>query len=397
MPMNILMPPLSQTKDTLVLVQWLKEVGERVKKGEPLFAVETDKATLEVEAPAEGRLAAIWAYPGEEVRAGAVIGQIAGEGEALEAAAAAPLPGTVGAKALAETETRGTARTTKRPRMEQTGARERVLASPRARRLLSEEGIELGALKGWGSGPQGAVVERDVLAYLRERKTGRPEIKAAPVPAGLPGRGAAAAGSEDLRGSYAATFTREADAARLLEVREHILKRLKAGQPQPEVADFLALIACRLLARYPTLHGRMDGDREAAQTEVHLALGVESAQGMLFPVVQGAGRLGLFELARARLKLAERARQGRLQNEDLRGATFMLIALSGRGADTFMPALIFPQKAALGVGRVRQTGAGALLRLALSCDLRGVSAEQAAGFLEELAMLIEAPEMVLAL
>ncbi len=394
---DVRMPPLSQTLDTLVLVQWLKQVGDPVAKGEPLFTVETDKATLEVEAPADGRLAAILAQPGEEVRTGAVIGRIAGEGEALMQAAGAP-GREEGVKPPVKVEPpdaasrRGEAR-----RVENAGFRERILASPRARRRLDAAGAALADLRGRGSGPLGAVVERDVLAYLAERRMGAPAVEAAAAPAALPGRGASAAGLEDLRGSYAAAFTRQADAARLLEVRERILERLEAGQPRPEAADFLALIACRLLARYPTLNARVEGDRAVAQAEVHLALGVEGGPGMLFPVVRAAGRLGLFELARARLELAERARQGRLRAEELSGATFTLIDLGASGVDQVVPALVLPQAAALAAGWLKASGARPALTLVLSCDLRATGARAPAGFLKELVEHIEAPEMTLAL
>ena len=139
MPFEVLMPPLSQTLDTLVLVEWLKRAGEPVSKGEPLFLVESDKATLEVEAPASGVLATVLVEPGVEVRVKTPIALITVAGETVASPprrSFAPLP---------------------------PARLQRIAASPRARALAQQEGIDLAAVR--ASGPEGMIVERDVKAY----------------------------------------------------------------------------------------------------------------------------------------------------------------------------------------------------------------------------------------
>jgi pyruvate dehydrogenase E2 component (dihydrolipoamide acetyltransferase) len=152
MAVEVLVPPLGQTVDTLVLVSWFRQEGDKVTQGEPLFSVETDKATLDVEAPGSGILTAVTAKPGDEVRVLSVIAVIA----------AAEVAAQVESRLEAE-EAPGTP----------SASTSRVFASPRARRLAEQAGVLLTAVK--ATGPEGALIERDVRAYITEQSLPLPQ------------------------------------------------------------------------------------------------------------------------------------------------------------------------------------------------------------------------------
>src|SRR5262245_43512305 len=177
MAIDIVMPPLSQTSDTLVLTAWLKQVGEPVTKGEPLFEVETDKATLEVEAPASGVLRAVLVQPGSEVAVKAVIGSIAAPEEMKDGQPAAPLvmPGASPSGSADSAPSHAAGKSTVSLPADR---RDRIFASPRARRLAEQAGVLLQAVT--ATGPDGTIVERDVRAHL-ESNTAAPKVTATPV------------------------------------------------------------------------------------------------------------------------------------------------------------------------------------------------------------------------
>ncbi len=426
MPFEVLMPPLSQTLDTLVLVEWLKRVGEPVSKGEPLFLVESDKATLEVEAPASGVLAAVLVEPGVEVRVKTPIALIAVAGEtvaSLPRRSFAPLP---------------------------PARLQRIAASPRARALAQQEGIDLAAVR--ASGPEGMIVERDVKAHAAaaDRMDAQP---AQPEPARVSPvarRMAAAAGidvealaqaqggrritrsdvaaemrvaeetakpgqplspmrrsiAERLQAGYHAavpvTLTREVDATELVDLRARILADLADDAPRPTFTDFFALIAAHCLRRHSALNGTYDGELLFHAPDVHLALAVDTPRGLLAPVLRPPDLANLGTIARRRVELVEAAQAARLTAADLDGGTFTLSNLGPLRVDAFTPVINPPQIAILGTGRIREAPAAyrgqlalrQLLVLSLTFDHRLVDGAPAARFLDDVAEFIEKPHRI---
>lgn len=420
MPFEVLMPPLSQTLDTLVLVEWLKRAGEPVSKGEPLFLVESDKATLEVEAPASGVLAAVLVEPGVEVRVKSPIATITLEGEIVGGPARrvfAPLP---------------------------PARLQRIAASPRARALAQQEGVDLAAVR--ATGPEGMIVERDVKAYAAAARTANPPETPRVSPVAR--RMAAAAGidvealahaqggrritrsdvaaeiravgetgkvgqplspmrrtiAERLSAGYHAavpvTLTREVDATELVELRARILADLVDGEARPTFTDFFALIVARCLRRHGALNGTFDGELLFHAPEVHLALAVDTARGLVAPVLRPPELANLGTIARRRVELVEAA--ARLTAAELAGGTFTLSNLGPLRVDAFTPVINPPQIAILGTGRIRETPAAykgqlvlrQMVVLSLTFDHRLVDGAPAARFLDEVAEFIAGPHRI---
>ena len=432
MAIDILMPPLSQTMDSLVLVEWSKKIGEPVARGETLFVVETDKAMLEVESPGAGTLRETLAAPGAEVKIGAKIGVIAEPGDE-----------TVGATSA----TRAVAQMSRRDGKPLPPERQhRVFASPRARQLAQREGIALPSLT--ASGPQGMIVERDVRAAL-ERQRAQPKITpvarrvaeaagldvtalapaepGAPItrddvekaiqqqpvaePVLPPRRAGSRIALSPVRKTIArrlqashqttapVTLNREVDATELAALRERLLGDLQPGDPRPTYTDLLISIVARCLSRHPRFNAHFDGDAIELRDEVNMGLAMDTERGLFVPVIRDAQRKGLLELARARMQLAQRVADGAITPDEMSDGTFTLTNLGALGVDSFTPIINPPQVAILGVGRIRpvpavyqnQVSIRQVMFLSLTFDHRAVDGAPAARLLNDIAQMIEKP------
>ncbi len=440
MPIDILMPPLSQTSDTLVLTAWLKKVGEAVTKGEALFEVETDKAVLQVEAPASGIVQTLLVEPGAEVMSKTKIGTISAEAEP----AAAP----AGPSALAPA--RPVAALHTRPAASLRAGR--ILASPRARGLAEQEGVALNVISR-ATGPDGLIVERDIRAYLAERQAA---VKAAPAATPVARRMAAEAGLDlaqikaapgavikraDVEAAlqpppsapvaaptagsrrvplsatrqtiarrlHAAahdtvpvTLTRDVDATELAALRERLLADLPKDAPRPTYTDFLISIVARCLPRHPHFNAHFDGEALELFDAVHIGLAVDTDRGLLVPVLRDVAGLGLTALAQARTALVQRAVAGTVTPAELSGGTFTLTNLGALDIDAFTPVLNPPQVGILGLGRIRPVALpinGVLaarqgMMLSLTFDHRAVDGAPAARLLGDIAAFIERPDRI---
>jgi pyruvate dehydrogenase E2 component (dihydrolipoamide acetyltransferase) len=347
------MPALGMNQDTGRLVTWLRAEGDVVAMGEPIMEIETDKATVEVEAPADGVLTGISAREGDDVPVGRRVAVILRPGESLDAAPPAAA---------------------------------RPPASPLARRLAAEAGIDVAGVA--GSGPGGAVKAADV-------------IRTAPAPARE--RGIWQAMARRTAESWASvphfSLEREVDAGRLESWRARALRTTEGVT----VTDLLVRLAGACLPRHPLVNGRWDGSRLVTNDEVHVGIAVAVEDGLLVPVVRNADRLSLAQVAERRAELVGRAREGRLRPEDLRDATFTISNLGMYAVDAFSAIVDRPQAAILAVGRIRDglvpvngvVQVGRRLRLTLSCDHRAVDGARAAAFLTELGDLVEEPAALL--
>lgn len=449
MTADIIVPPLSQTMDTVVLIEWLKAIGDEVVKGEPLFVIETDKANLDIESPASGILQQVLVEPGTEVEVQSKIGVIASPDEAIpeapllrpaaEAEAVQPLttPAAPGRHPLsAATGPGGEPLPTER--------QERIFASPRARRLAQQEGVLLAEVK--PTGPQQMIVERDVRAYLAEREAvpkvtpvarrmaeaagldlatlapSRPGagITRADVEAALAEREAAAPAGiqwidlsptrrtiarrmvESQQAAAAVTLMREVDATELVHLREQILGELSEGDPRPTYTDFLLAIVALQLKQHPYVNATTDGERIGLSEEIHVAVAVDTERGLVAPVLRNADQKGLLQIAQERAELVTRALDGSLTPEELSGGTFTITNLGSLGVDGFTPIINPPQAAILGVGRIRSGPAvhegklciRQLMYLSLTFDHRIVDGAPAARFLANVVRLIEKPHLI---
>jgi pyruvate dehydrogenase E2 component (dihydrolipoamide acetyltransferase) len=360
MPADVIMPMLGMAQETGKVLRWLKQDGESVHKGEPLLEVETDKVTVEIEAPADGTLAGVRVPEGTEVPVGEVIALVLAEGESAPVADTEPrVVREVEAIAAAPTIEPVTMPSRKRGR----------LASPKARRLAQERGIDLETLS--GSGPNGAIVAADVL----ERQAPAAVSSVWKVMAERTQRS-----WQEVPHFY---LHRDVDASRL--------QSWKRVVPQgTSVTDLLIKVCAEALKRHPRVNG-------GGAVNVGVAVATEDA--LIVPVVHEADTLTLPQISERRRAIAEAARGGRLRPDDVQGGSFTISNLGMYGVDAFQAIVNAPQAAILAVGRTTDRPwvvDGAIvvrpvMTLSVSFDHRVVDGARGAEFLDTLASLIEEP------
>jgi pyruvate dehydrogenase E2 component (dihydrolipoyllysine-residue acetyltransferase) len=393
MATDVIMPALGMAQETGKILRWLKTDGAAVSKGEPLMEIETDKVTVEVEAPADGTLA-LRAAEGDEVGVGKAVAVIVGAGESVPKPASMDAATTPSADAqpvaVIEPETV--------PLTPSQSAR-RHLASPKARRLAQEHGIELAAVA--GSGPHGAVVAADVEAL-----GGNGAIADAPppgleageeIPLGAVWTRMAERMSESWRTVPHFFLLRQVEATRLLAWRESL--RSRAGYEGVTHTDLLVKLCAAALSEHPRVNASWRDGKVLASAGVHVGVAVALEDGLVVPVVHDANDLALHELAARRDVLVEAARSGRLRPEDVSGGTFTVSNLGMYGVDAFAASVNPPQAAILAVGRITDRvipvdGKAEIrptLVVCLSFDHRVVDGARGAQFLDTLAGLMEEP------
>ncbi len=375
MPKEVIMPALGMAQETGKVLRWLRGEGQEVRQGEPLLEVETDKANVEIEAPASGVLARILASEGREVPVGEVIGWILLPGETPS-----QLPGQTAQ------EVRAAAPPAPTPPPQPAAAPEaRVRASPKARRLARERGVDLRAVV--GSGPGGAVLAADV-----EQATPRGQVIEPPHVWKLMAERTARAW-----GTVPHFFLeRDVRADRLVAWREALRAQASLELTYTDLVVKLVAAALRL---HPEVNARWEEGRIRRLPEVNIGIAVATEEGLVVPVIRGADELPVEEIAKRRAELVERARGGRLRVEDVEGGTFTVTNLGMYGVDRFFAIINAPQAAILSVGRMTERvaaeGKAAVVRLGLtlglSCDHRVVDGARAARFLETLAGFVEEP------
>lgn len=390
------MPALGMAQETGRLVSWLKREGEAVTKGEPLMEVETDKAVVEVEAPGSGLLGGISVREGDEVPVGRVIAYLLGPGEEApvsDRASTAPAPDgspAVPDEPASETSSRKSSAGPNRgiPDLQATTPSQtaagfpmasvdapsapRPPASPKARRLAQERGLDLARLH--GSGPAGAVIEADLTGLEPAA-----DLTSSPL-----WRAMADNTARSWREAPHFFLMRELDASQLIVARS----RYAAGVT---FTDLLVALVGRSLAR----HRQMNSG--AARVAVGLAVALEA--GLIVPVIQDADKLPVEDIAQRRQALVERAQSGRMRAEDLAGATFTISNLGMYGVDAFTAIVSDGQAGILAVGRIGDrvvpvAGVPQIrptIALSLSCDHRRIDGARGARFLSDLVAAIEEP------
>jgi pyruvate dehydrogenase E2 component (dihydrolipoamide acetyltransferase) len=384
MPTNVIMPALELAQETGKVLRWIKSPGDSVTKGEPIVEIETDKVTVEIEAPASGVLRDVTASPGDVVPVGRTIARIVAPGE-VEAAA----PSTVKASPLARkiAEQHGVDLTmVKAPRL--------AAASPKARRLAGERGLDVTALP--GSGPGGAVLTADVVA------AGPPALASAPAPR-VAAHGVGTVWrimAERMTASWTSAphfyLVREVNVSRLVSWLDRARKQTGA---RITYTDLLVKLVAAALSQHPAANGSWKDGALARNAEINIGLAVAVDDGLVVPVVHRADTLGLAELATRREDLVGRAQAGKLRPADIQGGGFTISNLGMYGVDAFSAIVNPPQAAILAVGRIAdrvvavngQPAVQPTMVLTLSCDHRALDGARGARFLGALADLVEEP------
>jgi pyruvate dehydrogenase E2 component (dihydrolipoamide acetyltransferase) len=434
---EVKLPRLGQGMESGTIVKWLKGEGEPVKKREPLYELDTDKVTQEVEAEADGVLLKIVVDSGE-VEVGRTIAFIGSEGEDVpsgnggaptaEAAAesdeaavgeqdepqteGAAAPGMDdqrerGQEAAAATAEAATAAVTDAP-VRPDG---RVKASPLARRLAREKGIDIATLA--GTGPEGRIVASDV-------ERGDVESGAVAAPKAAPAAVAAPSGEVEeieltsTRKTIARRLTEawqapvfqltvSVDMTRALELRERLVGRLREGETKPTVSDLLTKVAASALLRHPAVNAHYTGEKILRFPYAHVGIAVAAPNGLVVPVIRDADRKTIQEIAADRAALVGRARDGKLQRDDLADGTFTISNLGMFGIEQFVAVLNPPQAAILAIGATEEKPVVVdgeivirpLLSITITCDHRAVDGADGAEFLRTVKELLEEPALAL--
>lgn len=374
MAISVVMPALEMAQETGKLIAWRKKEGERVAKGEPLLEVETDKAVLEIEAPADGILAGVKVEEGAVVPVGQTIAWIVGPGEAP------PKEAAVDSSGRAVTTV---ARSASMPSQAAAEVAAGPKISPKARRLAREHGVDITRLR--GTGGEGAISAEDVMAAVAAK--GSPAVPVAET-LSLVARLMAERTAQSWTTVPHFFVVREADAGALLEARERL--RPPSGV-KPTHTDLLVALVARVLAKHPRMNASWVGDRIHLNPEVNVAVAMAVGDGVVAPVIHRADTTTLAGIAIRRSELTERARAGRLHPADIAGATFTISNLGMYGVDAFSAIISPPQAAVLAVGRIAdrvvavdgKPGVRPMITLTLSTDHRVADGARAAAFLND--------------
>ncbi len=444
MPTNILMPALSPTMTEGTLSKWLKKEGDEVKSGDVLAEIETDKATMEVEAVDEGFLAKIVVPDGTEgVAVNAVIGILTEQaGEQVEAPAEVPKPADAPAKPLAEApaaaakpdvepEFQAPPKTPApaKPALEDEDHGERIFASPLARRMAKQAGIDLASLQ--GSGPNGRIVKADIEASGKagaapavSAETVAPaEAKAAPVPGNAPAKSPATAPVGAPHQKIPNSSMRKVIARRLTESKQTVphfyvvghfeidaLLKLRAdlnaksakegpGAFKLSVNDLIIKACAVALRRHPNVNASYTEDAILQYDDVDISIAVAIPDGLITPIIRKADQQGLASISNQMKDLGGRAKAGKLKPEEFQGGGFSISNLGMFGTPEFS-AIINPPQAcilAVGAGEKRPVVKNDALAIAtvmtctLSCDHRVVDGALGAEFMATLKTIIEDP------
>lgn len=390
MATKVVMPKLGLIMEEGTLVEWLKREGEEVRKGEPLMLIETDKVVIEIESPASGQLAKIFLREGERAPIGTTIGVIAEAGEDWSSQIAAPQAAIATKTEIAQAQ--ATVSELRRAERAQEEALA-VKASPLARRLAHEHGLDLPSLR--GTGPGGRITEADVRAAIEAKRGDRPPSRAEKLSPIRRRTAERVAASYSAVPQFHASITVEASA--LIAAREAIIERAPAGTERPTHTDLIIKEVACALKLFPEVNAYFEADSICYYETINLGLAVDAPQGLIVPVIKGVEAKDIFEIARERRSLVEKARSGKLRPEEVSGATFTLSNLGPLGVDSFAAIVSSGQAAILAMGRIAQRPAainGKLtiapqFDLTLSSDHRIVDGATAARFLSALKEAIE--------
>jgi pyruvate dehydrogenase E2 component (dihydrolipoamide acetyltransferase) len=435
------MPALEMAQETGKLIRWLKHEGDAVAKGEPVMEVETDKVTVEIEATASGTLGGIIAREGDDIQVGRTIAWILAPGESAPTASASTAPTATGrtlavvtaspvarriaeehgidlatvkpaggriekADMLAYIEQR-TANTSSSDATQQTSANRLIPASPKARRLAAERGIDLVRVS--GSGPDGAVLVADVSAAVPLiPKT--PVVTTSPQPAEVESLSNAwRVMAERVTTSWTSVphfyLMREVSARSLVDMRARITPAIeKRISLKPTYTDLLIKLVAAALRDHPRLNASWINGEIRLNHEINVGIATAIDDGLIVPVIQRADELSIGEITTQRNNLVTRANANKLRPADIAGGTFTITNLGMYHVDIFNAIINAPQAAILAVGRIAdrvvpingEPAIRPMMILSLACDHRVVDGARAAKFLDDLANLIEEPWGILA-
>ena len=394
MPVPVIMPKFSMTQEEGRVMAWLVAEGDIIEKGDPLLEVETDKVTMEVEAPESGVLRGVAVKEGDVAPVTAVIAHIVLPGEVWRAEPVKATPVARRMAAAAGVNVGDVPAAGKVRRQDVEAYLDKVRATPVARRLARAQGVDLTAVN--GSGPHGRVQAKDVIGPVVEEKAVQPVSAMRRTIA------------ERLTRSYQTiphiTFTVAADMTAVTDLRRRLNER--GDGVKVSVTAVLVKVCAWALGRQPLVNASWRVDGIQLHEQAHIGVAVALDDGLIVPVVQNAAHLGLAAIADQVQDLTARARNGRLQPADVQGGTFTISNLGMWGVEQFTAVINPPQSAILAVGRivkqpVVETAVGdelvirPMMKMTLSVDHRIIDGAVAARFLQDVVAALEQPDRLL--
>jgi pyruvate dehydrogenase E2 component (dihydrolipoamide acetyltransferase) len=395
---TVIMPKLGLTMKEGTIEKWLKQEGDRVEKGEPLVEIITEKLNFQYESPASGILRKILHPAGKVVAVTTPIAIIAEEGEAL--------PEFEASKPDVPKEAPMPAAAVQSERKEH---RERIFASPVARKTAQEKGIDLSLLK--GSGPEGRITQADVLKAAERVQTEgvKPSVPAQkPEDKIIPLKGIRKIIAQRMTDSFQNTphfyLSVEVDMSAIQDVKERVKDEVeKRAKVKLTLTDILVKVVASALKEHPIINSRFEGDQIRLLEEINVGVAIALADGLIVPVVHRADQKSLTEIASAIRTITKKARRGKLSLEDVGGGTFTLSNMGMLGIDKINPIINPPECSILGVGRTieKPVVRGGEIKIkpmawfTLSSDHRIVDGAAAGLFLSHIQKIIETPAFLL--
>lgn len=445
MPINITMPRLSDTMEQGTVVKWHVKQGDSVSPGDVIADIETDKATMELEAFDEGTVAALAIEEGQTISVGETIVVLAEEGEDAEEAAKSlsASGGSSKSESTAASESgsdapapsgSGSATAVQEPPQSSSESTERVFASPLARKIAEEHNVDLGSIS--GSGPSGRIVKKDVEAAIGNGTTaGSPapqqtQQASAPAPAPMPAVGATLESKNvalnNMRSTiakrlveskttiphYQVTVSARMDA--LLALREELNEQLSTQGVKLSVNDFLVRACAIAMHQHPFINSSWNPQGPSIDLHGHVNVGVavalpeEKGGGLVVATINNADQIGLRQISAETKRLAKKAREKGLSPEELSGSTFTISNLGMFGVDHFTAIINPPNAAILAVGRsiekpfveydedgTPELVIGHEMSMTISSDHRIIDGAMAAAYLNTVKQLLESPASLL--
>ena len=437
MSIEVTMPRLSDTMEAGTIIKWNVGIGDEVAAGDILADIETDKATMEMQAFDDGVIAGLLVDEGKQVPVGTTIAVLAEEGESSdEVASAMTVPASEAGAETSHGETMSAATHAEPPPpptapeppappvsepapvVPQVGTNgQRMRVSPVARRMAEERGIDLGGVA--GSGPGGRIIKRDIIGH-------QPSASAAPItapaPIAAPGIGSLTEGSEELSGMRQTIARRlveskssiphyqvsmSVDMRSMVDVRAQVNERLSQEGVKASVNDFIVKAAALAIRDHKYFNASFAGDRLVLHGQINvgvaIALPEERGGGLVVATIRGADQLSIREIASQARQLSDKARTRGLSAEDMSDSTFTISNLGRFGIDHFTAIINPPNRAIMACGAALEVPVvengevvpGLRMTLTLSLDHRVIDGAMAARFLQTLRALLEKPAMLL--
>ena len=400
------MPDVGEGLAEAEVLKWLVKVGERVAENDPVAEVETDKAVVTMPAPATGTMAELTVSEGERVKVGSLLFVMDLDGAATSTTAGAPEKEVDAVVSRAGPAPRGTGQAGE-------GASARVLAAPVVRKLAEAKGIDLESVP--GSGPRGRITREDVEGFVQKRD--EPLSASAAAAPEEPGKQVERIPLRGLRRRIAEAMTlsartiphvcgfHEIDAAPLTNLRARFRPRAEAVSVRLTYLPFIVRATVLALEQHPYLNASID-EKElviSLKKRFNVGIAIATEEGLVVPVLHGADRLGILELARRIEALGLAARERQLQPADMHGGTFTITNVGQAGGWFGTSIIRHPEAAILGVGRISkrpvvrdgQIVVGSVLPISLTFDHRILDGDGALAFVQSLRDQLERPEQLL--